>query len=200
MAYIESVEQDRLTIPTCIGCGAMREYESCVACTERKLELVNGTAYDDLTAAAAARRARIRSLRVIVDELARAEPTQHSGPVVYELLRDRARLVLGQLEPVPGNSSVDLATAAEPTVVWRCSECGGVDAPQECLGVCIWRPIDWVDARAFETERVRASGESAFERSLFGLVNRFAHVAPRDGEWERNWRVFQGQARQLLES
>jgi hypothetical protein len=38
-----------------IGYGTMRQHESCEgACRERRLELVNGGDYDELTAAAAA--------------------------------------------------------------------------------------------------------------------------------------------------
>ena len=46
---------DRLTIPACIGCGAMRQDQTCpVACAERRVELVNAGDYDRLAASAAA--------------------------------------------------------------------------------------------------------------------------------------------------
>ena len=79
-----------------------------------------------------------------------------------------------------------------------CPECGGLDAAQPCIGVCIWRRLEWVEAGAFETERVQALRDFELERSLFDLVSRFARVTPRDGEWERNWCAFQGQARVVL--
>jgi hypothetical protein len=33
------------------------------------------------------------------------------------------------------------------------------------------------------------------ERSLAGLLRRFAFTTPRNGQWERSWRAFQSQAR-----
>jgi hypothetical protein len=45
----------------------MRQYESCEeACRKRRLELVNGGDYDELTAAAAACRVRIEGLWAVV--------------------------------------------------------------------------------------------------------------------------------------
>ena len=44
---------DRLTIPACIGCGAMRKDQTCpVACAERRVDLVNAGDYDRLVASA----------------------------------------------------------------------------------------------------------------------------------------------------
>ena len=85
-------------------------------------------------------------------------------------------------------------------VVWRCPDCGGLEATQPCIGVCIWRPLEWVEAGAFEKERARALQNIELEGSLFGLLTRLANVRPRDDEWERNARAFQAQARHILGS
>ena len=51
----------------------MRRDERCQAgCSERQVELVNAADYDEMAAAAAACRDRIRGLRIVVQELARA--------------------------------------------------------------------------------------------------------------------------------
>ena len=85
----------RLSIPGCIGCGAMRLYESCEgACSERRLELVKGGDYDELTAAAAACRVRIEGLWAVVGELVRTEPGPGEWRVAYEALQQSARSVL----------------------------------------------------------------------------------------------------------
>ena len=73
-------------------------------------------------------------------------------------------------------------------------------ATQPCIGICIWRPLDWVEARAFEKERARALRDIELERSLFGLLTRLANVRPRDDEWERNALAFQAQARHIVGS
>ena len=72
---------DRLTIPACIGCGAMRKDQTCpAACAERRVDLVNAGDYDRLVASAAAGRARVRGLRTVVAELASAHPAEGEWP------------------------------------------------------------------------------------------------------------------------
>jgi hypothetical protein len=193
------VDPVHLTIPTCVGCGSMREFESCPGtCRERKLELVSGDEYDEVATAAAACRIRIEGLLPVVEELASAEPRRADWRALYESVRERGRLVLRAAAQPTREASDPAAWPAETTVVWRCPECGGLDAAQPCIGVCIWRRLEWVEAGAFETERVQALRDFELERSLFDLVSRFARVTPRDGEWERNWCAFQGQARVVL--
>jgi hypothetical protein len=177
----------------------MREFESCPGtCRERKLELVSDGEYDEVATAAAACRIRIEVLLPVVEELASAERRRADWRGLYESVRERGRAVL-QAAGQPTREAPDgEAWSAETTVVWRCPDCGGLEATQPCIGVCIWRPLEWVEAGAFATERVRALRDIELERSLFDLVSRFARVTPRDGQWERNWRAFQGQARILL--
>jgi hypothetical protein len=83
-----------------------------------------------------------------------------------------------------------------PTVVvWRCPDCGGVDAPQPCIGVCIWRPAEWIDAACYERERSRAAADRRAGQSLAGLLGRLAFATPRPGQWKRSLRALQAQAR-----
>ena len=196
-AYSDSVKlPSRLSIPGCIGCGAMRQYESCAgACRERRLELVSGGDYDDLTAAAAACRVRIEGLMVVVGELARTEPGPGEWRAAYEALQRSARSALRRSGPAAGGGYDELLSPAETVIVWRCQDCGGVDAPQECIDVCIWGPAAWVDADSYESERSRAVVDREVEQSLAGLLRRLAFATPRDGRWERSWRAFRSQAR-----
>ena len=177
----------------------MRELASCPGiCAERKVELVSGGEYDELAAAAAACRVRIGALRPVVEELASAEPRPADWKDRYESAQERGRVVLrAAVHPTPQPPDGE-AGSAETTVVWRCPDCGGLDAAQPCIGVCIWRPLEWVEAGVFATERAQALRNIELERSLVDVVSRFAHVTPRDGAWERNWRAFQGQARVVL--
>ncbi len=177
----------------------MREFEGCPGvCRERRLDLVSSAEYDELADAAAACRIRIARLVPVVEELASSGPRPPEWRDRYESAQERGRVVLraaGHLTPEALDGG---AWSAEATTVWRCPDCGGLDASQPCIGVCVWRPLEWVEASAFETVRARAQRGLALERSLVDLVSRFAHVTPRDGAWERNWRAFQGQARMLL--
>ncbi len=174
----------------------MRQYESCEgACRERRLELVSGSDYDELTAVAAACRVRIEGFGAVIGELARAEPGSGELRVAYEALQQSARSVLRRSGRAAGDRDDELPSRAGTVIVWRCEDCGGVDAPQECIDVCIWGPADWVDATSYEAERSRATVERVVEQSLAGLLRRFAFVTPREGQWERSWRAFQSQAR-----
>jgi hypothetical protein len=195
------VEPRRLSIPGCIGCGAMRQYESCEgACRERRLELASGSDYDELTAVAAACRVRIKGFWAVVGELARREPGPGEVRVAYAALQQQARSVLRRSGPAAGGRGDELLSPAETVIVWRCQDCGGVDAPQECIDVCIWGPADWVDAALYESQRARAAADREVEQSLAGLLRRFASATPREGQWERSWDAFQSQARLTLRS
>lgn len=197
--YFDDVRPSpRLPIPTCMGCRAMRQYEKCEGpCRERELELVSGTDYDELTAIAAARRVRIEGLRGVVGELARKDPGPDEWRAAYELLQASARSVLRRSGLAAGGRDDDLPPA-ETVTVWRCQDCGGLDAPQPCIDVCIWRPVDWVDATAYQSERSRAAVDREAEQSLAGLLRRIASATPRNGQWERTWHAFQSQARSAL--
>ena len=131
----------RLSIPGCIGCGAMRQYESCAGpCHERRLRAVSGADYDALTAAAAACRARTERLRAVVGELALREPGPGEWRAAYEALQQSARSVLRRFRPAAVGRHDEALSPAPTVTVWRCEDCGGVDAPQPCIDVCIWGP------------------------------------------------------------
>jgi hypothetical protein len=200
-AYIDDVKQPRrLTIPACIGCGAMRQDQGCPqACSECRLELVRGDDCDQLTRAAAACRARILGLRPVVAELARTEPGPGEQKAAYQALQQSARSALRRFRPAAADRD-DPFSPADTVVVWRCRDCGGLDAPQPCIGVCIWRPAVWVDATWHESMRTRAVADREGERSLTGLLGRLAFATPRAGQWEQSLRVLQLQAQRALDS
>jgi len=163
----------------------------------RKLELVGGGEYDELTVVVAARRGRIQEFWTVVEELVATEPGRGEWRVAYEVLRQSARSVLRRFGAASRSGADDSLSLAESVIVWRCPECGGVDAPQPCIGVCIWRPADWVDANVYESERSQAVLDLKVEGALVGLLSRVASVTPRHGQWERNWLALQSQARLL---
>jgi hypothetical protein len=174
----------------------MRRDESCPeGCSERRTELVNGADYDKLAAAAAACQDRLRELRAAAGELAQAEPADGGWKAAYEALQRSARSALRRsARPAPGGRDDPFAPVPS-AVVWRCPDCGGVDAPQPCIGVCIWRPAEWIDAACYEHERSRAAADRQAGQSLAGLLGRLAFTTPRAGQWERSLRALHAQAR-----
>ena len=148
----------------------MRQEEGCAGgCSERKLELVSGDDYDQLMAAAADCRARVQGLRAVAGELARTEPGPGEWQAAYEALQRSARAALRHYRPAPGGPG-DPFPAAGTVTVWRCPDCGSVDAPQECIGVCIWHPAEWVDAAAYEAERLRAAADQGYRTGPGGAA------------------------------
>lgn len=181
----------------------MRQDRTCPGeCSERRIELVRGGDYDQLTRAAAACRARIRGLRPVVAELARTRPGPGEWTSTYEGLQQAARSALRDFEPSAAGQDDPLSAAdnADTVVVWRCRDCGGLDAPQPCIGVCIWRPAAWVDVTSEDSVRSRAVEDREAERLLAGLLGRLAFATPRAGQWERSLRALQRQARHALDS
>jgi hypothetical protein len=180
---------DRVTVLTCIGCGAMGRQERCDgACAEHKLVLVRAADHEELLSAAAA----AEGLRTVAEAFAAAD----QGDPREELtaLRELARRVLRDAGPPPERTGweVDAVTG------WWCHRCGNVDLPQPCIGVCVWRPAEWVSAAVHEREQGRAAPALRAARALRRFAARAAAVNPREGLWERNRDALRTQARAAL--
>lgn len=181
---------DRVTVLTCIGCGAMGRQERCEgACSEHKLVLVRAADYDELLTAAAAARSRAARLAPIAGACADAEGGEPRAGLTA--LREHARRALHEDGPQPQRSDW-----AAPDVVtgWWCAECGNVDMPQPCVGVCVWRPAPWVNVALYERQLALAEPALRAARALRRFVARAAAITPRTGQWERNWEALRAQA------
>jgi hypothetical protein len=185
---------DRMTVPTCIGCGAMGRWGTCeTGCSESRLDLVRADAYEQLVAKEPQARANADALRRVVERFAGERPPagdEHAVEAAYRAVQLAARDVL-RSTAAGGN---DLPAPADPATVWWCERCGGVDAPQPCLGICVWRSVDWVSRSLYERERARALEAHEAEQRLRALLRRVAFVTPNPGQWERSWRALQAAA------
>jgi hypothetical protein len=185
---------DRVTVLTCIGCGAMGRQERCDgACSEHKLELVNALEHHELLRALDAADARIDRLRPVVEAFA-DEPPGEAEPVLRRL-RVQARRALAEAGRDETGGGWD-----EPSTVtgWWCAECGNVDMPQPCIGVCVWQPAEWVNRAVYERLLRSAEPRLRAARSFSGFVARSAAVTPRAGTWERNRQALHEQALAVL--
>jgi hypothetical protein len=81
---------------------------------------------------------------------------------------------------------------------WQCIGCGRIEAPQNCIGICQDRKVEFV--YAFDHEDTLAQLELARGKvsALSALVRRLASTKPREHEWEHSYRALQEQARALL--
>jgi hypothetical protein len=149
-----------------LGCGA-----------EERLDLVAAEEHDELVASVHASHARVEALREAVRPLT-DEP--HDAQAAYRALQASARAAL--TEPPP-----PLPEPARVFTTWWCPRCGGVDAPQPCLGICVWRPFDWVTAEDYEQARSQLRDALAEELRLREILRRVATITPRPGWWDEAW-------------
>lgn len=187
---------DRVTVLTCIGCGAMGGAPRCDGdCSEHKLVLVDAADYDALLTRAQAARACATRLAPVARRLADAEAEPEAPGDAFVHLRDGARQAL---RDTGGHDHTDWAAPA--TVIgWWCAQCGNVDLPQPCIGVCVWRPTQWVNLALYERRLGEAEADLRAVRALSELLRRIAVVTPRDGQWQRNWQALRARARVTLD-
>jgi hypothetical protein len=165
-------------------------------CSEHKLLLVSAVDYDELLAAARAARARAARLASVVGSCADGHVRADESGDACLRLRDAARRALRE----GGREELRSEWASPATVTgWWCAQCGNVDMPQPCIGVCIWRPADWVNLALYEDQLRQAEPSLRAERSLSRFLARAAAVTPRAGEWQRNWEALRAQAGAALE-
>jgi hypothetical protein len=187
---------DRVTVLTCIGCGAMGREERCDrGCSEHKLPLVRAADYDELLAAAEAARVQAARLASVARAFAEAEEQPTDPRVALLRMRDSARR--GLRDAGPDQHRTDWASP-DTVTGWWCVQCGNVDMPQPCIGVCIWRPADWIKLALYERQLNLAEPALRAARSLSRFLARVAAVTPRADQWQRNWEALRLQARAAL--
>ncbi len=188
---------ERLSVPTCIGCGAMSRFGSCeLGCSEQRLDLVRAVAYDALIAAEPAARARAEVLRPVVEKLSHHQPRTGDFQARYLAVQADARDAL-RSAPTVDEPGVDVREPAQSATTWWCAECGGIDAPQPCLGICVWREVEWVRNDAYERRREEVLAVLETERRAGVLLRRLAWATPREGHWERSWQALLSEAQQI---
>ncbi len=156
-------------------------------CTEHRLVLVSEEDYDAMLAAAAGARAQAERLAPLVR---RFVETRDARAAVLALREDARRALRDE-------DSLDW-TRPDTVTAWWCDRCGNADMPQPCLGVCVWRPANWVGAALFERRLELAEPDLRAARALRRFLARVAHLTPRAGQWERNREALRAQAHEAL--
>jgi hypothetical protein len=81
---------------------------------------------------------------------------------------------------------------------WQCIGCGRIDSPQNCIGICQDRRVDFVYASEHDETLAELEAMRARLNDVEGFVRRLARTTPRKDEWERSYRRFQDDARRIL--
>lgn len=177
----------------------MSQFGTCATgCTEQKLELVRAAVCDWLAEIESSTRECAEAFGAVAEQLVHAPPVKDDWERAYRSVQDAAR---GALRRDRELAAPDIDPApVEPATTWWCARCGGLDAPQPCLGICVWRTIEWVNQATYAHQHDRALAEQDRARRLRHLVRRIATITARPGQWERGWRALQTQARQALQA
>ena len=187
-------------MPTCAGCGAMSRTGTCTAgCTERKLLLARASSVDALADAESEILASITALSEVAADVASNAVPAGGWQAGYDALRARARDALAHC-PDDRIRHYVLEDPAEPVVTWWCDRCGGLDAPQPCLGICVWRGVEWASYATYVDLRERALAACELERGLRALLSRITHTRPRPGGHRETWNAYHDEAAKVLGS
>jgi hypothetical protein len=89
---------------------------------------------------------------------------------------------------------------AERITAWQCIGCGRIEAPQQCIGICRDRKVDFVDAADHDALLENLKEMRRRTEALASIVRQIAVTTPRAGQCERTWRALQQRARQALQS
>ncbi len=187
---------ERLTVPTCIGCWSMRLLADCQPdCVEQKLELVHTEAHDELVREAAEAQALLAALAEVARWLDTAS-TGQSEPA-YRAAQAIARAAL---RAHPARAAEETAESEPPLVrtAWWCPECGSVESSEECLGICVWRPLEWVSLSVHRELEQQVSGQRERVARARALLAQLAHTTPRPGHWEESRALLGAHAGALL--
>ncbi len=175
-----------LTVSTCIGCGRRNRAAECPeGCTDVPLDLVDGAALQAFAAATESREDRIAPLKELTETVA-------AGAVLdWQALRERARAALRL--PAPDLPDVEIIQA------WGCPRCGRIDAPQPCLGICVFHPRTVADAREYRQLAPRADQAVHVDQALSGIARIIAAITPRPGREEATTAAMREKARHTLD-
>jgi len=160
-----------ITVNQCIGCGAIETPQPCLGgCHEHRLDLVPAEEHQAALAAAAALTALLNERRSLLKDV------EHSSLADDEwaALRARARAAL---------HTSDVPEPAAPITTWRC-DCGHIEAPQPCIGVCVRPEQAMVPADEYLPVIARATALAAEADRLAPALRQLAWTTPRPARRE----------------
>jgi hypothetical protein len=187
---------DRLTAPTCIGCGAMSQFGTCASGrTEQKLELVRAAVCEWLAEIESRAQECAEGFRAVTEQLVQAPPVSDDWECAYRSVQKAARAALRRdRELVEADGHRSGARRARNDLV-ACTVRLSTRR-NRALGSPSGDPFEWVNQATYVHQHDRTLAEHDQARRLRHLVRRIATITPRPGGWERGWRALQAEALQ----
>ncbi len=183
MAEVDETSPESLTLWRCIGCGAMGNARECVgACDFKRAFVVDAVSHADLLEYFLNLNEFNENLREFAREVAAVTATAESFERALPDLRQRAKKLLAR---APREKAPQAVPDDERAEIWLCAVCGMVEAPRDCLGICVRRTGDFVRADDHDSLGARITGARAENRPLAALARQIGWSVPRPGQLER---------------
>jgi hypothetical protein len=87
---------------------------------------------------------------------------------------------------------------SEHIEAWQCIGCGRIESPQNCIGICQDRKVEFVYASEHGAALAQLARTRGQLEAMTALLRRLAWTRPRPHEWEHSYRALQDKARALL--
>src|ERR1035437_5212505 len=101
---------DRVTVPTCIGCGAMSRLGTCgKGCSEEKLELVRAVDCEGLTELASGAHVRAEACRTAARQLGSDRPGPDDWEATYRSVQSAARATPHTIQRSTGTAQLGMS-------------------------------------------------------------------------------------------
>jgi hypothetical protein len=141
---------------------------------------------------------RLDPLRELAREIAAAAETQERFTNSFEALRSQARNLL---RPAPEETEPQgVVDPDERHEVWLCTSCGQVEAPRDCLGICVRRNGEFVRATDHDGLGARIESGRREARRLATLARQIGWTSPRPGQADTLRNAVRRSALALLEA
>lgn len=183
MAEVDETAPETLTLWQCVGCGAMGNAEECVAtCDFKRVFVVDAASHADLLEYFLSLSEYNERLREFAREIVAETETAERFERALTDLRVRGKALLAQ---APREKAPQAVPEDERAEIWLCAACGMVEAPRDCLGICVRRTGDFVRADDHDALSARIEKARLEARSLLTLARQIGWTIPRPGQSER---------------
>ncbi|MGI8682164.1 MAG: DEAD/DEAH box helicase family protein [Mycobacteriales bacterium] len=190
----------------CIGCRRVDAPQVCPqGCDERAIDLVFGDAYDAAMTRLEQDRRDIRLLRGLLRSAAAPPAPREPGhdrsdaelEQAHRALQAEARKALRHDDTDSDRSAAATEDVLRITAGYR-PVCGWIEAPQPCLGICIFRSVEMVPALDYDNARELRQQVRRRLDKLSAVARQLSWSTPRAGGWEHTRAALASRAQQAL--